>query len=298
MVVALLVFSLAVIISVSIADHQNFSIQKTARLLEQDQAVEYALGFERWAGILLEKDLNEGNIDHLGELWAAPRIDFPIELGSVSGQIKDLHACFNLNNLLDKQKPSAVHIKQFQTLLRLLGIENDITPQLVDWMDADDDPQLPDGVEELDYLLLDTPYRTANTPMWHPSELRTLMGMDEKTYTLLKPHICTLPESTKININTAPETIMMALSEGMTESQARALIEGRGEKGYQSFDEFKANPVWTAGLVLPSQTLVDVKSEYFLVETTALFGRSRAKLVSMLERKKDSHKVFYRNWGE
>ncbi len=293
-----MLFSLAVIISVSIADHQNFSIQKTARLLEQDQASEYALGFERWAGILLEKDLNEGTIDHLKESWASPSINFPIDQGTVTGKIRDLHACFNLNNLVDKQKASDVHLQQFKSLLRLLEIENDISTRLIDWIDSDDEPQLPDGVEELEYLLLEKPYRTGNTAVWHPSELRTLLGIDEKTYAKLRPHVCTLPETTKINVNTATVPIMMILSEGMTETQARILIEGRGEEGYPGFDEFKANEVWSTGLPLPSQTLIDVKSQYFLIESTAQFGRSRAKLVSMIERKKDSNKVFYRSWGE
>lgn len=56
-------------------------------------------------------------------------------------------------------------------------------------------------------------------------------------YIALEPFITALPESTSININTAPKQILMSLGDGLSDTQANELITARGENGITDLKE-------------------------------------------------------------
>jgi general secretion pathway protein K len=99
LVTVLLIVFLAAIAATSLATMQQLAIRRGAVLQHQQQARLYTLGAEQWAGLILMRDRHENTIDHLGEEWANLPLALPVEGGVLSGQIRDLQSCFNLNNL-------------------------------------------------------------------------------------------------------------------------------------------------------------------------------------------------------
>ena len=95
----LLIVFLASMTAISLATVQQIAIRRTTVLQHQQQARLYTLGMEQWAGLILQRDRQENTIDHPGEAWANLPPALPVDDGVLSGKIRDLQGCFNLNNL-------------------------------------------------------------------------------------------------------------------------------------------------------------------------------------------------------
>ncbi len=99
LITVLLIVFLASMTAVSLAMVQQIAIRRSTLLQHQQQARLYVLGAEQWAGLVLLRDRKANTTDHLGELWANLPTSLPVENGVVSGKIRDLQGCFNLNSL-------------------------------------------------------------------------------------------------------------------------------------------------------------------------------------------------------
>jgi general secretion pathway protein K len=253
---AMLVVALATTAAVAMVSRQQYDIRRTGNLLQAEQAWLYALGIDDWAGQILRRDREDNGVDHAGEEWATILPPIPIDGGQLAGGIAESQGCFNLNDLV-----------------------RDVA---ADWLDADIDPAFPGGAEDESYLQGERPYRTANAPFVSVSELRLLQGVDEESFAALAPHVCALPSAEPINVNTATAPVLMSLVEGLTEAEAEALIEGRGEEGYADIGTFlQADSL--AGRTIPDG-LVGVQSSYFVVTSQVLFGRISVSYQSLIRR--------------
>src|SRR5690606_27919974 len=84
-----------------------------------------------------------------------------------------------------------------------------------------------------------TSYYHAQNPAYNPthqlmkstSEFRLVKDVSAALYLPLEPYITVLPETTAINLNTAPKEVLMSLGNGLTESQVSELIMARSENG-------------------------------------------------------------------
>ena len=99
LITVLLIVFLASMTAVSLSMIQQIAIRRSAVLQHQQQARLYTLGVEQWAGLILLRDRRDNEIDHPGEAWANLPAMLPVENGQLSGKIRDLQGCFNLNNL-------------------------------------------------------------------------------------------------------------------------------------------------------------------------------------------------------
>jgi len=131
--------------------------------------------------------------------------------------------------------------------MKLIGVPGQtaegIAAATADWIDSDAAP-LPFGAEDAAYRGKPAPYRTANTLMTDPSELRAVAGVTAELYDTLAPYVCTLPvaKPSQININTlqpeqAPLLAMLA-PDTMDLGKARALLLQRPADGYGSALDF------------------------------------------------------------
>jgi general secretion pathway protein K len=240
----------------------------------------------------LRRDARESDYDSLDEDWATALPPIAVEGGLVSGKVEDLQGRFNLNNLVGEDgKASETDRAYFIRLLELLGLEPSLADILTDWIDADIDARFPDGAEDVEYLLYEPAYRTANRPLTSVSELRLVKGFDDQALQLLAPHVTALPGRTLINVNTATANVLQALHTGLDESAVESLIADRGENGYETADVFLGHTA-LAGLEL--DTAVDVKSDYFLILTDVVVGQGQARLESLLSRTDDDTRIVYR----
>lgn len=311
LVVALFVCSLAVIVSTAMFSSEALHIRRVTNILDGDQAYLYTLALEDTVKHNLLEDLKSkksSGVDHLEENWAKKieKTDAPTGAKLVA-TVKDLHSCFNLNNVIGvgrDAKRSKIHLDMFKQLMRQQGFEENDSAvyALIDWIDTNFDPES-GGAEDSDYLEAKPAYRTANQLMIHPSELRLVKGFNSDVMRKIEAEICALPESsTKINVNTATIPILMALAPGISKEDAEFLIEHRKaerkdkeEKAYSKIGDFLSVSKKSKTV---SDKLIDVKSKYFLVTSEAKVGRGKSKLVSLLKREKGTIKVLWRSWGE
>lgn len=286
---AMLVASLATIAAVAMISQQQLDIRRTYNVLDSEQAYLYLLGAEAFAIQVLAEDLKDNKIDTLGEDWASEKgfTEF-VEGGLVGGNIVDLQARFNLNNLLDStDKIDPVNRERFTRLLQALDLSVDLIPAVVDWLDQNESLTFPDGAEDGEYLNLEHPYRTANRNMVSHTELLSIKGFSNNgisngTYEKLAPYVTALPLGSDINVNTASKEVIMALGPNVTESDADDLIKVQEEKGFKTIGEFQKHEVGKSRDLVPDNLVV--ASHYFLVTSYAEIGRASATLRSVVHR--------------
>lgn len=283
---ALVITAIAAVAAVAMASRQQLDVRRTANVIEFDQAYLFALGVESWAMEILAEDRRDNRIDHPLEPWATILPPMDVEGAQVSGRIEDLQGRFNLNNVVDQAgNVVADEVERFRRLLRALG-QDDITDALIDWIDPDGETRFPDGGEDTVYLEKDPPYRTANSPMRHPSELLLVNGVTPELYETLIPHVATLPGRIAVNVNTATVPVLMSLADGMTESEAEQIVADRGNEGYESMEAFLTHPVMNQRLLnIPN---VSVSSTYFMIHGQVSFGRNEVRLHSTVRRGQDA----------
>ncbi|MEN8763786.1 MAG: type II secretion system minor pseudopilin GspK [Thiogranum sp.] len=282
LITALLVVALATIAAVSMATRQQLDIRRTGSLLHGEQAYSYVLGAESWAQVVLARDLRESAIDTLEEDWSTQPPVSVVEGGSIFGRIIDLQGRFNVNNLVAGGDPDNDAIERFKRLLKLLELDETLADPLIDWIDADIDVRFPDGAEDETYLLLDTPYRAANQPLADISELRLVKGYSAEVLEKLRPFIVALPEVTSINVNTAGAEVLSTIAEDLSTSDGEALVEARGEEGFESVDSILQDTT-LAGKNVPAASL-SVTSQWFLMVSESNIGDGRARLASLIQR--------------
>lgn len=304
LITAMLIAALVTVAAVAMASRQTLDMRRTGNMLEADQAYMYALGMEELAAQVLVKDKNDsGEIDTLDEDWAIPLPPTTVEGGVISGNLADMQARFNLNNLVDtEQKADPEQIKIFQSLLQQVSKANEevqISPfvanRVADWIDADLNTSA-DGAEDLEYLGADIPYRTANRFMASPTELGAILGLTPSDVDVLIPMVSTLPVPTTVNINTAPAEVIMSLHKDITESIAGTLVEYRKDNPFKNKTDFEQKLLSDYNITLNNK-LFDIKSDYFLVSVDATIGRTHLTMYSLLERRNDKVATLSRSIG-
>nr|WP_298171312.1 type II secretion system minor pseudopilin GspK [uncultured Pseudomonas sp.] len=300
LITVMLVVAVVTVVCAGIIARQQLSIRSSANQLHVRQAWQYALGGETLAKAVLRNDLRQGDprapVDHLAEPWARPLAPFALdEGGELKVRIEDPSGRFNLNSLVRQGEPNEAALAQFKRLLLGLQIVAPYAERLVDWLDADQEPNGAYGAEDNQYLLMQPPYRTANRAITDVSELRLLLEMTEADYQRLLPFVSALPADATLNVNTADARVLASLADGVPLSTAEGLVANRGNQGYADVASFLAQ---LPGLSIQSQGLA-VGSQYFQVISEVSVGDRRQVLNSTVQRLSDGKVyVLARNLGQ
>lgn len=307
LITALLISALVTVAAVAMASRQQLDIRRTGNMLEADQAYMYALAAETLAIQMLKEDKRRTQIDELTEIWA---IDLPptvVEGGSISGSIEDLQGRFNLNNLATSSganngQPDQTQIRILRSILQQVSFAEEkvqlspfVANRVADWIDSNLN-SLADGAEDLLYLGLEVPYRAANQRMASPSELAAVAGLSLRDVAALLPLVTALPESTRVNVNTAPEMVLLGLHKDMTPRIAKELAKYRIDTPFGNENDFVKKLKDDYNITVNAQ-LVSVSSDYFLVTSDASIGRTALRMYSLLARKGNIITVVSRGIG-
>lgn len=292
LITAMLITALAAMVASDMGWENALDVRRTSVLLQRDQAVQVALGAESWVALILSQDGTDTQTDHLGEIWAQELPGLPIDGGEIFGRIEDLQGRFNVNNLLDDR--GEVHepsLRQFQRLLEVLELDPRLAGSVVDWLDANQEPHMPDGAEDAIYTAVIPPYRTADQMLTSVSELAAVDGMDKAAFDALAPHITALPGRTEINGNTATPAVLRSLSDTITGADVEALLAERAEAGFPDIEAAFAS------LVPPDSPRPVEATRFFQLRVVVRIGTVRVTLYSLLQRDQNMVTPLLRSYG-
>ncbi|WP_248795953.1 type II secretion system protein GspK [Pseudomonas sp. MWU13-2105] len=255
----LLIMTLALVVVGGLLRSHTRALQSSAQHIHQVQLLQWALAAESWAReLLLAPEPLEAKTIHLAQPWARPSLPFELSGVEVRIGIEDLAGRFNLSRLLLPGKADEISLERWSRLLAALEIPAfDLAP-------------------------------LRGTEVTDSSQLRLLPGVDLDLLQRLQPFIALLPPEATLNVNTTTATLLATL-EGMTASSARELVARRPLEGYADAHEFTRAP-GLDGLGIASHGL-GVDSRWFRVTVEVGAGAARLRLVSDLERPRDSRRL-------
>ena len=296
-ITALLIVAIATTVSVTISTRLQLDVRRTGNLIAGDQAYLYTLVAENWSRRILEQDRKDNQVDHLGEDSAMEIPPIPVDGGYIQGRLSDMQACFNVNAMLTVNADNAEARLRLQRLLENLGMEKSYAQGIIDWLDEDLQTTIPDGAEDVYYMNLEQPYRTANTAMLSISELRLIRGFDDpELYATLLPHVCAFGVNAPININTATAEVLRSLGDNISESDVDKIIEQRDETAFKDINEFTR--VGDLKDKIASTEGLSVDTEYFMLTTESTIGQVRVIGYSIINRQPDGNtRVIARSQG-
>lgn len=246
----LLVLSLALLLTAGMLRSHRLLLQSSAQQLQYVQLRQLGLAAEAWAQAVLEGSAitSSGPVD-LSQDWARLKPAFEREDAEIHIDIQDLSGRLNLNALLVQGQTDQITLGRWTRLLALLDLPALSLPQV-------------GVVQEL-------------------SQLRLLPGFDGQTLRRLEPWVVLLPKDAKLNINTAPQLLLMTLY-GMEEGPAKALVNQRSHTPYASVQAFTNDPL-LSGVGVGSHGL-GVSSRWFRITVSVTRAGSRLRLASDIER--------------
>lgn len=251
------------------------------------------------AQALLQRDGRA--FDATTELWASPIAEYPLGDGTLTAQIYDEAAKFNLNSLLTATDAhNTQKIAQFKRLLRLLEIPEtqagNIVGAVVDWIDADSSDFSPSaGAESGVYQRQNPPYAAKNARIETLGELRMIYGMSDELYQTVAPYLTVAGDKDmathwRINLNTAHRLVMQSLDEGLTEAVAEGLERGRPYPNKTEIRTHLPDPA----LYGKVESVVAIGSHFFSVEAIGKVGEARKVAHALIQRREKTDLLYFK----
>lgn len=306
MLTVLLLVAIVGALAAATMEKLNLSMRQAANAKAMAQARGWSQAAAIMALIRIESVRKDPNATvSLAGGWSDRSFPLPIPDGVATARVHDGGNCFNLNSLVVEVAPNTyaartAGVVQFARLMRLLGVPggDGIAAASADWIDTDSAP-ITGGAEDAAY----SGYRTANTLMADPSELRAVAGVTPQIYDKLRPYICTMPtpQPATVNVNTiepergaliaamAPDTIGV-------EDVRRALLS-RPDMGWDQVSGF-----WSAGSLSGKAAGVvgetGVKTQWFALVTDVTIGGATLHQTGLIDARTAHPQLVTRLWGE
>jgi general secretion pathway protein K len=242
----------------------------------------YVDAMEQYAISQLTQALKNKNYVYLKEFGKNTKVTYQLSDGTgwpvvLTGELSDLQGRFNLNNLLDKEKPQEAQVTTLKSLVKPLGISESFSDVVLDWIDKDTIARSAESAESDYYASQAIPYLAANSPLVDPSELRLLRltsvdGSNQaQALEKLLAVICTLPTLTKVNINSASPTLLNAMG----------FPADKLELPYKDLAKLRSDYPAVPDTIFNQ---LDVSSNYFLLSGEVKVDRARVIVTSILTR--------------
>lgn len=274
-ILVLLIVAMATSLAAYMAMQQNLWQRQVESQFERAQARQLGVAGMDWGRAVLAEDARGNAVDHEKEIWTLRLPAIPVEGGEVIGAIEDRQGLFNLNNIVS-------NVAQFERLLAVLGLPADLAPALADWLDADSEV-LPGGAEDGYYMALPQPYRASNRALVELGELVKVKGFDSRTIDSLRAFVSVLPATrTPVNVNFAPAEVMMVVTEGLSLSDARQLVQQRKGQPFKDVADFRRRLPHGGIKVVDSD--ISVKSNFFWVTGRASVGQAQVVTQALMHR--------------
>jgi len=265
-ITALIVVGVSAVLLAGLMWRQQIQIRSLENNRDRIQAQWLQRAAIDFARLVLVEDQRTSQSDHLGEAWALPladgkvadflkNTDIPDEIATVtfSGRLTDAQSMFNLSNLWDRnfQSVNPVGVKAFERLLDALGLDRNLAQKTAQ-------SALQAGI-----------------PLFDLEGLLKLPNYNPALVEQLRPFVVILPNTSSVNVNTAPPEVLMSAISGLSRGSANSFVQQRATAPFKSLDEIAAllNKVGGGQGATIDAGLVDVKSQFWLANTEIRLGR-------------------------
>lgn len=280
---AMLTVTLVAALSATALWHQWRGVEIETAERKRQQSGWILWGALDWARVILRKDMSARTVDHLGEPWAVPlqearlssflstagsTVDDPALELFLSGSIVDLQGRLNVRNLVGNDGIDAVAEKMFVRLFtnlqlpaqELVTLRNNLRLAL-----RAPSTQTP----AVGGALNDAPdENTGATPLM-PRNVSQLvwLGITPESVKRLTPYVSLLPERTPVNLNTAPEQVLLAAIENLSLADAQTIVKTRAQAHFETLaDAVSRMPPQKTQF---SESLYSVSSQFFEIRVHA-----------------------------
>lgn len=309
LILVILMISIIIAITLQLNISSRSEIYEAANLGDGIRATCAAKsGFYMGEALLIE-DIRD--LDSLNEDWA--------NLESVSAgsgtlfdgeyfrlNIEDESGKIPINSLIKENQQYNDGIKKLLT--RFLALPEfdldeqqirDIVDAVKDWIDEDDEVT-GFGAENMYYRGLEEPYACKNAPLDCIEELLMIKGITEDLYygageTPGIAKYLTLHGKGKININTAPNLILKALSDEITDEMVSNMDEFRRdeENDLSKSTWYKNIPGMDGITIIPEIT---TKSDIFRITSTGYMNDISKRVSGVIERHSNGKAIKILSW--
>jgi general secretion pathway protein K len=207
-------------------------------------------------------------------------IEMPIENpfedfnGIITVRIEDEDAKFNLNAIipdndkLDKNDPTNSY-NCFIRLLKALSLDVKIADRLVDWIDKNGEAWISDSEAAAKNSALDS-----------VDELLLINGISRKDYDKLLPYVTVNKKRDNliVNVNRAEAPVLMCLAEGISEENAKKVIQQRKGTPFMTIQKFNNIAQTTLG---PQRIKID--GAVFYIKSSASSGGVKRVIEAVLD---------------
>jgi len=326
-VTALLLTTLAITIVASLFWQQQVQVRSIENQRYQLQKKWVLRGALDWAVLILREDERISKVDHLGEPWAVnlgdTRLDQYVENGktdvedseaTLSGQISDAQAKFNLSNLA---KNGVVNLREqavFAKLLSNLRMDASLAQQVAAQIAltqertmtgppapsgstgaGDTDKGSDKGSDSTSKPGSETPVGESSSGLSTSSgsevqflrfsqidDLLAVPGFSPEMLIRLKNFVTVLPVETKINVNTTSAEVLSARLENVSMSDAALMIAARDRAYFLDFERFKLQ--FSDKVSESARDVLDFRTKFFVINGRVKLNRSLLEVNALFER--------------
>ena len=291
-ITALLLTTLSVSIVASLFWQQQVQVRSMENQRLHLQTKWILRGALDWARLVLRQDgVDNQMATTLNAVWNTPlaetRLDQYIERervegevfdATLSGRVIDATSRYNLRNLSNGQVVDPKHVQIYAALLSNLKLDPLLARRTAELV-ANSQPPPPVALGQKQAVQART---TAPVEIRRIEDLLAIRGYTPEAVERLREFVIVLPGETKVNVNTAPAEVISALVERYTVSDALGLVARRKQASYRDVSQFTEQ---LRGNQLIDTESVDVKSEYFLVQSKIRLDRANLDAEALVERR-------------
>ncbi|MBR7798408.1 type II secretion system minor pseudopilin GspK [Undibacterium fentianense] len=325
-VTALLLTTLAITIVASLFWQQQVQVRSIENQRFQLQKKWVLRGALDWAGLILREDRRISKVDHLGEPWAVSlgdtRLDQYVENGktdtedsdaTLSGQISDAQAKYNLTNLAANGQVDPRELAVFAKLLSNLRLDPSLAQQVAVQIALTQErvvagPDKPGDSskkqEDSGAGKLGGGLSGANTTLHgglssvglstssnsevqflkfsQIEDLLAVPGFNSSMIFRLRNFVTVLPRVTKINVNTTTAEVLSARLENVSLSDAALMIASRDRAYFLDFERFRMN--FQDKVQESDRNFLEFQSNFFVVNGKVKLNRSLLEVDALFER--------------
>ena len=304
-ITALLLTTLAVTIVASLFWAQQVQVRSMENQRLHLQTKWILRGALDWAGLVLRQDARDNDHTSLNQVWATPlaetRLDQYIERervqgevfdATLSGSIVDATSRYNLANLAKQRQPLLAQIGIYKRLLANLKLDPALAERTANAVAS---AQTVEVGNELPFVDGPKPVaRTNNAPLrlTQLDDLLAIPGYTVEVVNKLREFVIVLPDTTKVNVNTAPPEVLAAVIEDFSLAEANTLVARRKSAAWINTGQFKTE----LGGKLVIDDAVAIQSNYFLVLSRVRLDRAALNAEALINRGSDGRKLTTLVW--